>query len=430
MKVELICTGEEVLSGQIIDTNAAWFANVLMDHGLELQRKTTVGDRLEDLVSIFLERSHHADVILVNGGLGPTSDDLSAEAAALALGVGLVEDAGWREHLESWFSKRGRTMPTSNYKQCLLPEGAVLVDNPVGSAPGFRIKLNRAWLFFTPGVPVELKRMIEEMFLPFIQTEFGAGQVTRLHKLLTLGHGESSLADQVNSLEMPAGITLGYRPSPPHVEIKVFARGKTAISSLPGFVATLKKILGTAVVTERFATIAEEVHNQLRDAGATLSLAESCTGGMLTSQLVEFAGSSDYLHQGLVTYTNTAKENILGVSPVSLDNHGAVSLETAAEMAVGARRLLDSDFCLATTGIAGPDGGTEEKPVGLVAIALCDRETCWVQAVQLSRRTRNLVRVMSCAVALDMLRRRLLDEHPIVDYPFIARQEARTLAMD
>ncbi|MBT5483882.1 MAG: damage-inducible protein CinA, partial [Gammaproteobacteria bacterium] len=157
MKIELICTGEEVLSGQIIDTNAAWFGDVLMNVGLELQRKTTVGDRMEDLVSVFQERSLHADVILVNGGLGPTSDDLSAAAAAKALNVELVEDSGWRAHLESWYSKRDRKMPVSNYKQCLLPEGAVLVDNPMGSAPGFRVKINNAWLFFTPGVPVELK---------------------------------------------------------------------------------------------------------------------------------------------------------------------------------------------------------------------------------------------------------------------------------
>ena len=193
MKIEMICTGEEVLSGQIVDTNAAWFANVLMDSGLELQRKTTVGDRMEDLVSIFQDRSQHADVILVNGGLGPTSDDLSAEAAAKALGVELEEDSDWLKHLESWHSKRNRKMPASNYKQCLLPKGAVLVDNPVGSAPGFRIKLNRAWLFFTPGVPVELKLMVMEQFLPFINSEFAVSQATQLVKLVTLGQANPPL---------------------------------------------------------------------------------------------------------------------------------------------------------------------------------------------------------------------------------------------
>jgi len=430
MNIEMICTGEEVLSGQIVDTNAAWFANVLMDNGLELQRKTTVGDRMEDLVTIFQERSQLADVILVNGGLGPTSDDLSAEAAARALGEELVEDSGWREHLEGWFSKHGRTMPTSNYKQCLLPKSAVLVDNPVGSAPGFRIKLNRAWLFFTPGVPVELHRMVMDQFLPFIQQEFSATQATQLTKLVTIGHGESTLADQLTAIDIPPGITLGYRPSPPHVEIKVFARGDEAISAMPDYVSAIRQTLGTAVVTDRFPSIAEEVHTLLLEKKKTLAIAESCTGGMLTSQLVEFAGSSDYLMGGLVTYSNAAKKEVLGVAPETLVAFGAVSLETAAEMAIGARQKLDSDFALATTGIAGPDGGSEEKPVGLVCIALWDGTQCWVQAVQLSRRTRNLVRVMSCAVAHDMLRRRLLDENPVVDYPFITRHDARVLSRD
>lgn len=427
MKIEMICTGEEVLSGQIVDTNAAWFANTLMDNGLELQRKTTVGDRMDDLVETFRERSRAADAILVNGGLGPTSDDLSAEAAARALGVELVEDAGWREHLEAWFASRGRTMPASNYKQCLIPAGAVLVDNPVGSAPGFRIHLNGCWLMFTPGVPGEFKKMVTEQFLPFVTAEFGVTDPTRLHKLLTLGFGESTLADQLGSLAIPAGITLGFRPSPPHVEIKVFARGAGAIAAMPAYVESVKGILGTAVVTERFPSIAEEVHHLMLAAGKTLSIAESCTGGMLTSQLVEYPGSSNYLLEGLVTYANAAKESVLGVKPATLAAFGAVSLETAAEMALGARAHLDSDFALATTGIAGPDGGTEDKPVGLVVIALCDRHRCWVQAVELVSRSRNLVRVMSSAVALDMLRRRLLDEDPVVDYPFIARRDRRTL---
>ena len=429
MKIELICTGEEVLSGQIVDTNAAWFANLLMDHGLELQRKTTIGDRLDDLVATFRERSRSADVILVNGGLGPTSDDLSAEAAAKALGVALREHTGWREHLDSWFKKRGRTMPASNYKQCLIPEGAVLVDNPVGSAPGFRIQLNGCWLFFTPGVPMEFKTMVTDQFLPFITQEYGITDPTRLHKLVTLGYGESTLADQLDALAVPAGITLGYRPSPPHVEIKVFARGAAAIAALPDYVSAVKKLLGTAVVTERFAAIAEEVHALLMESGKTLSIAESCTGGMLTSQLVEYPGSSNYLLEGLVTYANAAKEKVLGVPAATLAEFGAVSKETAMAMALGARASLDSDFALSTTGVAGPDGGTPEKPVGLVAIALCDRSTCWVQVVELLFRSRSLVRVMSCAIAQDMLRRRLLGENPVVDYPFITRRDAQTVQL-
>lgn len=419
MLLEMICTGEEVLSGQIVDTNAAWFADTMLNNGIELQQRVTVGDRMQDLVRVFSERSHHADVILVNGGLGPTSDDLSAEAMATAAGVTLVENQHWRTHLEDWFTRRGRVMSASNYKQCLLPATAILVDNPVGSAPGFRIKLNRAWLFFTPGVPSEFKHMVTEQFVPFVQAAFKNQQPTRLHKFLTFGHGESTLADQLNGLRVPDGITIGYRSSTSHVEIKVFARGTSAIAELDEFLTLVRTTLDTAVVSEQHPSLAEEVHGLLLSGGHTLAMAESCTGGMLASQLVEYPGSSAYLQHSLVTYANAAKTKLLGVSAATLQNHGAVSVATVIEMATGARKLLDSDFSLATSGIAGPDGGRADKPVGTVAIALCDREYAWVQVVTLVQRSRTMIRLMSCAVALDMLRRKLLNTSPIVNYPFI-----------
>jgi nicotinamide-nucleotide amidase len=419
MQLEMISTGEEVLSGQITDTNAAWFADTMMNHGIELQQRSTVGDRMDDLVRIFTERSQHADVILVNGGLGPTSDDLSAEAMAKAAGVTLVEDSAWRLHLEDWFARRGREMPLSNLKQCLVPSTAIIVDNPAGSAPGFRVKLNRAWLFFTPGVPVEFKQMVTEQFLPFVRDTFQLGTATRLHKFLTIGYGESLLADRIGALPVPEGITLGYRPSIPHVEIKVFARGAKALAGMDDYLVKLRGVLADAVVSERFASIAEETHTLLRDGGSTLSLAESCTGGMLASLLIEHPGSSDYLQQGLITYSNGAKHQLLGVPVETLDKHGAVSAETALAMVRGARAISDADFAVAITGIAGPDGGSADKPVGTVVIALADRRACWVQTVSLGQRSRTLVRSMSCAVALDMLRRRLLNQDPLVTYPFI-----------
>jgi nicotinamide-nucleotide amidase len=425
MQLEMISTGEEVLSGQITDTNAAWFADTMMNHGIELQQRTTVGDRMDDLVRVFSERSHHADVILVNGGLGPTSDDLSAEAMAKAAGVPLVEDSAWRMHLEDWFARRGRVMPHSNLKQCLVPSTAIIVDNPAGSAPGFRVKLNRAWLFFTPGVPVEFKQMVTEQFLPFIRESFNLGTATRLHKFLTIGYGESQLADRINMLPVPHGITLGYRPSVPHVEIKVFARGAEALAAMDGYLNELRGTLAQAVVSERFASIAEETHTLLRAGGHTLALAESCTGGMLASLLVEYPGSSDYLGQGLITYSNEAKRKLLGVSAETLAKHGAVSTETALAMVRGASAIADTDFALAITGIAGPDGGTADKPVGTVVIALADRATCWVQTVSLGQRSRSLVRMISCAVALDMLRRRVLNQNPLASYPFIPAHHVR-----
>jgi nicotinamide-nucleotide amidase len=428
MLLEMISTGEEVLSGQIVDTNAAWFADCMMNLGIELQRRSTVGDRLDDLCNIFRERSQCADFILVNGGLGPTSDDLSAEAAAMAAGVPLIEHPGWRAHLEAWFRKRGRPMAANNLKQCWLPQGAVLVDNPAGSAPGFRLQLNRAWLFFTPGVPVEFKTMVNDQFVPFLQqaaaSQFSSTLATRMCKLLTFGHGESTLAARIDQLPLPAGITLGYRPSAPHVEIKVFARGAAALAQQEAYLAQLQTLLGDAVVSTRFATLAEEVHHLLLAQTGMLALAESCSGGMLSSALIDFPGSSHYLQHSIVSYANAAKVALLQVDAASLGQHGAVSAETAIAMATGTRTLLDAEFALAITGIAGPEGGSEDKPVGTVAIALCDRQMSWVQVVQLGQRSRNLVRSMSCAVALDMLRRRLLSCEPLVSYPFVPAQRA------
>jgi nicotinamide-nucleotide amidase len=261
--------------------------------------------------------------------------------------------------------------------------------------------------------------MVTEQFVPFVRSAFATSQPTRLYKFLTFGHGESTLADQISQLQVPPGITLGYRSSAPHVEIKVFARGNPAIAAMDDFLGMLRNILGSALVSERFASIAEEVHELLRSRGPTLAMAESCTGGMLASQLVEYPGSSAYLHHSLVTYANLAKTTVLGVSSETLLKHGAVSKETVIAMAKGARELLDSDYALATSGIAGPDGGSADKPVGTVAIALCDRNQCWVQLIALGQRSRTMIRIMSCAVALDMLRRKLLNTTPIVNYPFI-----------
>lgn len=421
MKLEMICTGEEVLAGQIVDTNAAWFANEMMEQGIEVQRRVTVGDRMEDLISVFEERSHHADVILVNGGLGPTSDDMSAEAMAKAKGELLVENTTWRATMEAWFAKGGREMAASNLKQAMLPESAIMVDNPVGTACGFRVKLNRAWLYFTPGVPFELKHMVKEQFLPFIQQEFALNEKIALTKMLTLGYGESTLADKLEQLALPEGVTIGYRSSMPHIEIKIFARGGKAIALLPRVKKHVQEILGNAVVAENRKSIAEEIHHRLNGSGMSLSVAESCTGGLIASQLVAFPGSSSYLHQGLVTYSNESKVKVLGVSPAILDDHGAVSIATVEAMAKGARELLDSDFSLSTSGIAGPDGGTEDKPVGTVAIALATRSGIYSQMVRLPRRSRDLVRQITSAIALDMLRRELLDEAVIVDYPSVSR---------
>ncbi|MCL1079086.1 CinA family nicotinamide mononucleotide deamidase-related protein [Parashewanella spongiae] len=417
MKLEMICTGEEVLAGQIVDTNAAWVADTLMDHGIEMQQRMTVGDRLEDLIQAFQQRSQHADIILVNGGIGPTSDDMSSLAMAMAIGEPQVENKEWRQRLTQWFAKNQRPMPVNNLKQAMLPESAIMVDNPVGTACGFRVKLNRAWLFFTPGVPFELKRMVTDQFIPFIKNEFDLDKPVKVTKLLTIGGGESFLAEKLQDIHLPEGIELGYRSSMPYIEIKIFARGEKAIAHLDSVAAEINICLADLIVAKNQLSLAAELHQLLLDSGKTLAIAESCTGGMLSSQLVDFAGSSRYLVHSIVSYSNAAKVNLLGVDESIIDIHGAVSIETVEQMAEGARAVLDSDYALATSGIAGPDGGTDEKPVGTVAIALACREQIFSQILQLPARSRGLVRSLTCAVALDMLRRKLNKTAVLVNYP-------------
>lgn len=434
MKIEMICTGEEVLAGQIVDTNAAWLGNCLLEKGLEMSRRTTVGDRLEDLVEVFQERSLYADVILVNGGLGPTADDLSAQAMATAMGVELEEDLRWSEHLKTWFEKRGITLSASNLKQAFLPQGAIMVDNPVGTACGFRVKLNRAWLFFTPGVPHEFKQMVADQFVPFVQSLDESRDNIEVTKLLTLGMGESSMAEALESLKWPFGVTLGYRSYMPYLELKLIGRN---ISQSDRQVALeqAQRVLGDTVVAHHQETLAAEVHRLLVDAGKTLSVAESLTGGMISDQLIAFPGSSAYLKQGLVTYCNEAKVALLKVSEQTIIEDSEVSLDCVAQMALGAASALGdgfalSDYSVATSGMAGPATSSESLPVGTVVIGVKagDKIVCQTLSIA-SSRSRQYIRELSCAVALDMLRRAILGVPPIADYGYIKRAARREYAL-
>jgi nicotinamide-nucleotide amidase len=429
MKLEMICTGEEVLAGQIVDTNAAWLGNQLMDNGLEMQRRTTVGDRLEDLVDVFIERSTQADIILVNGGLGPTADDLSTKAMADAMGVELEENSEWRNTLIAWAQDRNIELKPSNLKQALLPKGAVLVDNPVGTACGFRIKFNRSWFFFTPGVPHEYKKMVLEQFIPFIKAQTGAQVKVEVTKLLTLGIGESDMAERLEKLAWPAGITLGYRSYMPYVELKLIARDVTKVEQDKA-IAQSMDVLGDGVVARNKETLAAEVHALLSQRENTLSIAESLTGGEICSQLVSFAGSSHYLKEGIVSYCNEAKMSLLNVRENTILAHSEVSLECVGEMAAGVARantkIPVSDYAIATSGIAGPAGGSDEKPVGTVVIAVKTMDKVVCQQLSFSsKRNRNHIRELTVAVAFDMLRRAILNLNPIADYTYIKRVNSK-----
>ncbi|WP_298443324.1 CinA family nicotinamide mononucleotide deamidase-related protein [uncultured Ferrimonas sp.] len=425
MHIEMICTGEEVLSGQIVDTNGAWVGQRLLEAGVEIHSRITVGDRMDDLVAAFTRSAGIADVVLINGGLGPTVDDLSSEAMAKAMGVELVLHQGWLDTITAWFERNGRAMPASNNKQALLPSGAVMVDNPVGTACGFRVRWQGTWFVFTPGPPTELKTMMNGEILPWLSREFAITAPSQLYRMLTTGHGESALAEQLASVSLPDGVDLGYRASMPYIEIKLLRRGKVADARWLQLLDEVRTALGDAWLGDNVYSVAEACHQLLLVQGKQLVTAESCTGGMVASNLVDLAGSSAYLQGGWVTYSNAAKQSELNVSAETLAEHGAVSTATAMAMAQGARAKLDSDIAISITGVAGPDGGSEEKPVGTVAFALAYRGGYVAQMLRLGnkRHGRDGVRKLAATVALDMVRRHLRGESVCADYGYFTRLE-------
>lgn len=419
MKLEIITTGEEVLSGQITDTNAAWISQLLNQQGLDVTRRFTVGDRCEDLVDLFRERGQVADVVIVNGGLGPTVDDLSAMAAAQALAQPLVENADWVAVLTERYQKRNRPLLQANLKQALLPSGADLIDNPIGTACGFQFTLGKARFYFTPGVPSEMKRMLRDEILPDVQQRFQLKSHILLRRLHCFGIAESRLGSLLADIDLPQGIRLGFRPHLPVIEIKIMGRGEDEDhinARIDQTADVIYERVGAAIFAEEGQGFADVIQQAMIARGWHLALAESCTGGMVADMLVARPGSSAYFDRGFVTYSNQAKMDMLGVAAETLATHGAVSAATAREMALGARCRAGVDVAVSVTGIAGPDGGSSEKPVGTVGFALAVPDRVYTVVFHLPPWGRRVVRLISAHVALDLLRRYLAELPVIGEY--------------
>ncbi|MFW0765147.1 nicotinamide mononucleotide deamidase-related protein YfaY [Trabulsiella odontotermitis] len=284
INVEMLSTGDEVLHGQITDTNAAWLADVFFNQGLPLTRRNTVGDNLDDLVAILRERSEHADVLIVNGGLGPTSDDLSALAAAQAKGESLVLHEAWLAHMETFFSERGRVMAPSNRKQAEIPASAELVDNPVGTACGFAVQLNRCLMFFTPGVPSEFKVMVQQEILPRLRARFALPEPPLCLRLTTFGRSESDLAQALDPLPLPPGVTMGYRSSMPIIELKLTGPASERDAMLALW-PEVKKVAGESLIFEGTEGLAAQISRRLQEKQLSLTLSEQFTGGLIALQL-------------------------------------------------------------------------------------------------------------------------------------------------
>jgi len=283
INVEMLSTGDEVLHGQITDTNAAWLADIFFEQGLPLTRRNTVGDSLEALVNVLRERSEQADVLIVNGGLGPTSDDLSALAAATAKGEALVLHTEWLSHMERFFSDRGKVMAPSNRKQAEIPASAELVDNPVGTACGFAVQLNRCLMFFTPGVPSEFKVMVEKEILPRLRQRFTFPEPPICLRLTTFGRSESDLAQSLDHLTLPPGVTMGYRSSMPIIELKLTGPA-TEKAAMLALWPEVQRVAGENLIFEGTEGLPAQIARDLQARQLSLTLSEQFTGGLLALQ--------------------------------------------------------------------------------------------------------------------------------------------------
>jgi nicotinamide-nucleotide amidase len=406
---ELIATGDELVTGAIADTNGAWAAARLREAGVAVERLTVVGDGVAAIEAAVREAAARAPVVVVSGGLGPTEDDRTAEAVARAAGVRLVRHARALEHVRGMFARHGVEMTPNNEKQADLPEGAEILDNPVGTAVGFAVGLGRARVYCLPGVPHEYRRMIADQVLPRLAAggPEGAGRLaTRV--LRVYGYGESKLATELAGLDWPAGIELGYRAVYPEIHLRLYARSAgDRGADLDSAESRVRARLGARVFARDEETLAGALARLLVKAGLRLACAESCTGGLLSATLTSEPGASAWFERAFVTYSDRAKIELLDVAAETIARHGAVSEPTVLAMAAGARARAASDVALAVTGIAGPSGGTPEKPVGTVWIATAgpgetrSRQLCL-------RGDRDRIRTAAVWAAMDQTRRLLL----------------------
>ncbi|HSO62580.1 MAG TPA: CinA family nicotinamide mononucleotide deamidase-related protein [Desulfobacterales bacterium] len=412
MSAEILASGDEIRTGALVDSNSAWIAQALEEAGVAVVRLNGVGDDLEQLTGILKEIGGRADVAVVTGGLGPTVDDLSAEAAAAAAGVGLVMEPAALADIEEFYRQRNRPMNPSVRKQAFLPAGADMLPNPVGTAPGFRLRIGCCTFFFLPGVPFEMKRMLADHVLPQIDRMRGEGRETRLIKSFAcFGLTESLTGERVGGIaERFPGVKLGLRAKFPEVQVKLYTSGPVeaeAVGRIDAASAWVRERLGDVLFSEAGETMEAVVGRLLREKKASVAAAESCTGGLLSSLLTDVPGSSDYFLLSAVTYANDAKMRLLGVNAETLGRSGAVHEETAQEMAAGVRRLAGATYGLSTTGIAGPAGGTPAKPVGTVCIGLSTPERTFGYRFHYSYGRRSMNKHMFAMKAMDILRREL-----------------------
>ena len=414
MIAEILATGDEIRSGALIDSNSAYIAERLEEIGIPVTRHSCVGDDFEALVSILKEISTRVDICVATGGLGPTADDLSSEAAASAAGETLVLDAKALSDIDTFFRRRKREMSASNRKQAMMPRTAETMYNPIGTAPGFSLKIGKCLFFFLPGVPYEMKRMLSHAVLPRISKMPGAlKEHCLVRNISTFGLTESATGDKVAELvdDFP-DIKIGLRAKFPEIHVKLYLNGQdlpTMQTRLALASEWIIKRLGRHVLSLKGASMQTVVGDLLRERAATVAVAESCTGGRIANWLTDVPGSSDYFLFSGVSYSNQAKTKVLGVAPDLLKKYGAVHEETAKAMAEGARLVSGATYAISTTGIAGPTGGSDDKPVGTVCIGLATPEKSEGKRFYFPFGQRSMNNSIFSMSALNMLWKALLD---------------------
>lgn len=416
--VELVTIGDELLLGFTIDTNAAHLARELSSIGVSIRRRATVGDVADDIVSAVGDALDRTGGVITTGGLGPTSDDLTKSSIASLFGRGMrldEEHVAWME--KRWMQRFNKRMPESNRAQAMLPEGARKLVNKHGSAPGIWLEDERGrWVAMLPGVPREMRGMLADTLLPLLRdrvTTSGAPTVVRSRTLRTTGVAESLLADQLDPIRDTLGdISLAYLPAPDGVDLRLTIRDLSAAqadAALDSAVAIVRSRVGRAIYAEGEQDMPSVILALCRERGLTLALAESCTGGLLGARLTAIPGSSDVLLGGVIAYANGVKRDMVGVSESELAQQGAVSEPVARQMAEGVRERLGASIGIAITGIAGPGGGTPDKPVGTVWVAVAFPDGTRAHLLRLLG-DREEIRRRATQSSLELVRRRLLEQ--------------------
>ncbi|NOX33385.1 MAG: CinA family nicotinamide mononucleotide deamidase-related protein [Deltaproteobacteria bacterium] len=410
----ILSTGEEILLGDIVDTNSAFLCSALKNLGVKVKNITTTGDDLEAIAAGIVDISFKADVCLVTGGLGPTRDDLTALACSKASNDRLLLNKSALESMRVYFSKKGFQLTKDNEKQAMMPSGATMLINHNGTAPGFYMKINQCMFFFMPGVPSEMEMMFENQVKTVLVNEFNLNDDMLIERFTLFGLPESRAGSLLKGFETKfPGLNLGFRANFPVIEVKIIMADtlnnrERAADNIARAKQWALERLGNKVVSKKGLSIAGEAGRLLRLQKKTLAVAESCTGGLIANMVTDVAGSSDYFLFSGVTYSNDAKINILNVQKKTIIEYGAVHEQTAREMALGARLKSGADFAVSTTGIAGPAGGTEEKPVGTVCIGLSGTSLLLARTYCFSFDDRLKNKKMFAMTALELLRRHLV----------------------